>query len=168
MLLRRAGTATKAPARSSIDDLFRRLAEDDFEVVDSTWKHTHAVEIIRPERWHSVWPMWSEGTWEFLCWYVNFQRPAQRTRFGWDTSDLALDIVVLPDRSWHWKDEDHFQILKDLGVMSDAEAESVLRDADIVIADVERGAFPFDADWSAWRPDPGWGTPLLPADWDEL
>lgn len=168
MLLRRAGTPMKAPARASIGDLFERLMRDDFDVVDTTWAHTNLIEIIPTGRWHSVWPMWSSDNWEFLCWYVNFQRPAQRSRLGWDTFDLSLDIVVRPDLSWHWKDEDHFAILESVGLMSGEEASSVRRDADEVVADVEARAFPFDRDWSTWRPDPTWQLPVLPADWSDL
>jgi len=168
MLLRRAGTAIKAPKRSSIGDLFNRLAANDFEVVDSSWEHTDVLEIVEPGRWHSVWPMWAADTCEFLCFYVNFQRPVRRSRFGWDTFDLSLDIVVLPDLTWHWKDEDHFQILQDLQIMSAEEATAVRHDAERVVADITAANFPYGVDWSGWRHDPTWSRPVLPPDWDIL
>jgi hypothetical protein len=30
----------------------------------------------------------------------------RRTRLGFDTRDQALDVVVEPDGTWQWKDED--------------------------------------------------------------
>jgi hypothetical protein len=41
-----------------------------------------------------------------------------------------------------------------------------LLDVDVVIGRVERRAAPFSESWPAWRPDPWWGRPELPADWD--
>jgi hypothetical protein len=32
------------------------------------------------------------------------------------------------------------------------------------VATLEARAWPFDRDWSGWRPDPGWPRPELPTD----
>jgi len=53
-------------------------------------------------------------------------------------------------------------------IMSRGEADTVRRDADAVVTDIDTGAFPFDRDWSTWRPDPAWPLPALPTDWAEL
>lgn len=168
VLFRRAGTPIKAPMRSSTDDLMQKLVADEYQVGDSEWVGTNVLEILRPDRWHSVWPMWAADSWSFLCWYVNFQEPMRRSRLGWDTFDLALDIVVFADRKWQWKDADHFEALQGLDVVSAGAAAAVLADAEAVIADIEAGAYPFDRDWSSSRPDPAWVAPALPAGWDVL
>jgi hypothetical protein len=167
-LFRRAGTLMKRPARTSTQDLAESLAADAYEVVDAVWEHTDVLEIAAAERWHWVWPMWSATTREFLCWYVNFQEPLRRSHLGWDTLDLALDTVVARDLSWRWKDEDHFALLQDNGVISADAAEHVRRDADRVIGETEQQRFPFDRDWSDWQPDTKWGLPTLPDGWAEL
>ncbi|MFB7209487.1 DUF402 domain-containing protein [Streptomyces sp. NPDC056255] len=39
--------------------------------------------------------------------YVNFERPTRRAEGGYDTFDLAVDLVVTPDLTrWEWEDED--------------------------------------------------------------
>ena len=40
------------------------------------------------------------------AWYVNLEAPFRRTPIGFDYSDEELDIVVLPDGSWSFKDWD--------------------------------------------------------------
>ncbi len=60
---------------------------------------------------YSVWLFFAPGG-EFRSWYVNLEEPGTRwddgVAAGIDTIDYDLDIVVAPDRSWHWKDEDEF------------------------------------------------------------
>lgn len=167
-LLRRAGTPTKQAAHGSIDELFAHLAAGTFEVEDATWRHTAALEIAPLGRWASIWVMWFEPSWEFAAWYVNFQRPLQRTPLGWDTRDLSLDLVVSADRSWRWKDEDHFALLDEHGLLGPGEADEIRREGDRIVADIEAARPPFDRDWSAWRPDPAWGRPTMPDGWADV
>jgi predicted RNA-binding protein associated with RNAse of E/G family len=87
---------------------------------------------------------------------------------GWDTFDLSLDIVVGADLTWRWKDQDHFELLQKLGIMTGEEAESVQRDAELVIGDIENSVYPFDRDWSDWRPRDDWALPSMPPDWAVL
>lgn len=166
-LLRRPGTPSKSPKHDGVESLFRNVAAGTYEVGDSTWLHTNAVELAPVGRGYSVWPMWSE-TWEFLGWYVNLQEPMRRSRFGFDTFDQSLDITVNPRFKWRWKDEDHFALLQDLGILSPVEADSVRREGEAVIADIEARQTPFDEPWPKWRPDPSWPKPQLPDDWDVL
>lgn len=167
-LLRTPGTATKTPVHETPEALFQSLADDTFEVADSRWQHTNVVEIAPVGRAHSVWPMWFEDSWEFVCWYVNLQEPMRRTRFGFDTFDQSLDVIVHADLTWRWKDEDHFALLQDLGILSAAAADGVRREAEAVIADAEAGRPPFGEPWPEWRPDPSWPAPTLPPDWATL
>src|SRR5439155_23682496 len=108
---------------------------------------------------HSVLLWWDPRTWTFRGWYVNFEEPMRRTGLGFDYLDLALDIVVRPDRSWYWKDEEEFEEAQARGIIDPEMAEAIGRDAAEVIADIEAARPPFDASWPKWRPDPSW-TPL--------
>ena len=41
------------------------------------------------------------------CWYINLEDPLQRTEYGFDYTDMLLDIIATPDlTSWRWDDED--------------------------------------------------------------
>jgi hypothetical protein len=44
----------------------------------------------------------------------------------------------------------------------------VRAEAGRVIKRIETRQGPFAADWPAWRPDPRWPRPSLPADWSSL
>lgn len=167
-LLRFAGSRVKRPKRSSVSDFISSLAAGSYEVVDATWEHTNVLEVARPGRWSSVWPMWFSDSWEFAGWYVNFQEPLRRSRLGWDTFDLSLDIVVSPARTWHWKDEDHFEMMQAAGIISAEVADEVRREADTVICDIDNVRYPFDRDWSAWRPPPDWEDAAIADDWHKL
>lgn len=158
----------KQPERGTCEDLISALAAGTYDVVDETWEHTHVLEISQPGRWSSVWPMWFSKTWEFAGWYVNFQEPLRRSRHGWDTFDLALDIVVSPNRTWRWKDEHHFELMRAAGVISAEAADEVRRDADRTVDDIDKAKYPFDLDWTTWRPRPSWHHAPIPADWHQL
>ena len=55
--------------------------------------------------------------WRFLGWYVNLQAPLVIRGDRFDTTDWALDIMVDPDGSWRWKDEDEFVRAIELGCL---------------------------------------------------
>jgi predicted RNA-binding protein associated with RNAse of E/G family len=57
----------------------------------------------------SLWVFWDEGIENVLGCYINIDSAYERTRFGFDTWDMFLDVVVEADRkSWRYKDEDEF------------------------------------------------------------
>jgi hypothetical protein len=100
-------------------------------------------------------------------WYVNLQEPLARTPLGFDTVDHLLDVVVELDRSsWRWKDEDELEEGVGAGMFSPADARRFRSWGERARDRVLRGDPPFDRDWSAWRPDPAWPVPELPAGWD--
>jgi hypothetical protein len=97
----------------------------------------------------------------FFGWYANLEAPAVAWRdealAGLDTVDWDLDVVIHPDRSWEWKDEDEFVARL---AMPDAywvdDEDRVRRAGKDVIELVEAGVFPFDGTWCDFRPDPAW------------
>ena len=117
-----------------------------------------AVALARPGRAHSIYIFWREGTFEH--WYVNFEEPLRRTPVGFDTFDHKLDLIVMPDGAYRWKDEDEFEQAAALGLL----------DADAVRAEAARvlEEWPFPTGWEDWRPDPAWPVPQLPDGWDRV
>jgi len=110
----------------------------------------------------SFWAIWDER-WAFQEWYVNLQLPLERTRFGFDTADNVLDVVVAADlSSWRWKDEHELVEAIRVGRFTTEEAEEVREEGRRALATLEARGWPFDGVWSDWRPDPGWPTPELP------
>ena len=109
----------------------------------------------------------------FTNWYANLEVPAVAWRdgdlAGLDTVDWDLDVVIQPDRSWHWKDEEEFaDRLRTPESYWVADEQRVRAAGREVIKLAEAGDFPFDGTWTGFRPDPGW-TPIaadLPAGWD--
>jgi len=111
----------------------------------------------------SFWAIWDED-WAFQEWYVNLQLPLRRTRFGFDTADNVLDLVIGRDLTWRWKDEHELEQAVRLGRFSAAEAEAVRLEGERAVVTLEAREWPFDRDWSGWRPDSAWPKPELSAD----
>jgi hypothetical protein len=127
---------------------------------ERTWDRMHVLRLVRPGAAHTIEVCWDES-WRPLGWYVNLQAPIRRTALGFDTTDWALDVVVEPDGSWRWKDEDDFAEAQTLGILDAAAAAVVRAEGERVIA--ER---PWPTGWEDWRPPASW-TPLpLPPEWD--
>lgn len=129
-----------------------------------TWTGRHVLHLFRPGRAHSVWWMFRPDL-TFDRWYVNLEAPPVRRAGRVDTFDHALDLVVPPDRSWRWKDEDEY--LERIGhpaYWDAAGAKEIRAEGERVVADVEAGRFPFDGTWLDFRPGPDWPVPSLPED----
>ena len=95
-----------------------------------------------------------------MGWYLNLQAPVGVSGWFVDTTDWALDVVVDPDGTWRWKDEDELAEAIELGVFDADGAARVRAEGERVIA--ER---PWPTGWEDWRPLAGWGPLGLPRDW---
>jgi hypothetical protein len=151
------------------------VAEDgsDLRVPDRPWRFD-----VRPRGPQGIlsfaWPgipyavlLWTTG--DRPVWYVNLERPLERTPIGFDTVDHALDVLVeLDGSSWSWKDEDELAAAIRDGLFTVDEAADFRvwgeRARDRILA----GEPPFDRDWTGWRPDPAWPIPELPDGWDRV
>jgi len=132
---------------------------------DAVWSSTHVLGFTRTSSWWSAWQMWESATWQPLVWYVNFERPFMRTRFGFDTRDLCLDLVVSLTGEIVEKDRDDYDERVRMGLIRRDEAAAV---EDALVAarrTIRAGSQPFDNRWFDWRPDPAWSVPALPTDW---
>jgi hypothetical protein len=135
------------------------------------WSGPPLLKFLPTGAAHSVW-WFHDDDGRFTGWYVNLEEPGTR----WDDGDLAgvdvvdqdLDVLVAPDRSWAWKDEEEFAerlAFPEHYWVDDPEA--VRAEGERVIALAEAGLFPFDGTWCDFTPDPGWGPPSgLPPGWD--
>jgi hypothetical protein len=135
------------------------------ETSPHAWTSNRVLQITRLGARHSLALFWDEATDEFVGWYVNLQKPLERSPIGFDTLDQALDVWIDPDGSWRWKDEDDLAACVALGLFSPDEAIEIRAEGERVIA-----ALPdlIPTGFEDWRPDPGWNAPELPAGWDSL
>lgn len=129
----------------------------------TTW-HTHRVVWLTPHTGaYALGHFFYGQTGRFKGYYVNLQAPATRTSIGLDSLDQVLDVVVAPDGSWRWKDEDELEFAVSLGVFSPDEAARIRGEGERVIA-----ALPslLPTGWEDWQPDPDWLPVPLPPGWD--
>lgn len=133
---------------------------------DGVWHTHHALILVRPGEAHDVRLFWSES-WEFRGWYVNLQDPVRRGPSGFDSVDHVVDIVVSPDGSWSWKDEDEFVSAQRHGRFSEDQARAIRGEGERVIEGIEARRWPFDGSWLDWRPESDWTVPLMPPIWDQ-
>jgi hypothetical protein len=141
------------------------------KVVPGTWQGPGLLKFIPPDADHSVW-FFRDDQGNFTNWYVNLEERALRWDdgrvAGVDVIDQDLDVVVKPDRTWHWKDEDEFTerlAYPDNYWVHDEQA--VRAEGLRVIKLIEAGDFPFDGTWTDFIPDPSWPVPTsLPPGWN--
>jgi hypothetical protein len=102
-----------------------------------------------------------DGT--FRGWYVNLERPQQRTELGFDYEDELLDVWVALGQQPELLDEDELDEAVQHGFVSGEHAATIRATAERVLAEP-----PWPTGWEDWRPEPGWQTPVLPPGWDQL
>jgi predicted RNA-binding protein associated with RNAse of E/G family len=142
--------------------------DEDWVLKEFVWRTNRVLSIVEPEKYYSIMFFWNHEHNKFLGYYVNFQLPFKRSHCGFDTLDLDLDIHIEPDLSFHWKDEDDYQIAVDRGVIFSEWIQGI-EDAKKEIFDkLERRQYPFDGAWLNWMPDPNWSPPKLPLNWDKI
>ncbi len=148
-----------APARYPVDERGRevRIPRPDGWTLGRRTAAGHALVLVRPEALHSVWLFWAHDG-SFSHWYVNFERPKVRTPLGWDYQDDKLDLIVRPDGSVRWKDEDELAEAAARGLVDEA---AVRAEAARVLADP-----PWPTGWENWPLPPTTRPPDLPAGWD--
>ncbi|WP_259559082.1 DUF402 domain-containing protein [Brachybacterium sillae] len=131
------------------------------------WTGNGILMIGLPDTPYSVWLFYKDDG-SLGCYYVNLETPYERTEEGVRTRDHVLDLVVLPRRDWHYKDEDELEGAERVGYF-DAEEVAAIREAGRLAVDhISRWTYPFGAGFEHFFPDPSWGIPPLPAhySWD--
>ena len=131
----------------------------DWGHVHRPWEGEGVLSWTPPDRCYAVWHFWDDdGT--FRGWYVHLQAPTIRKQDRLRTSDWQLDLMIRPGGEVIWKDEDDLARAVELGIHTPDEAEAAYAEARRVLEE-----WPFPTGWEAWRPDPEWPVPALPADW---
>jgi predicted RNA-binding protein associated with RNAse of E/G family len=125
-------------------ELVHQLESRQPELVELEWKATRTLGVFLPDQWWATRLFWNADGTAFLGYYVDFIRPIERDGNHVNTLDLALDVVVRPDGSWAWKDEDHLPIMRTLGWLDDETERHMELGKTAVIAAVESKTFPFD------------------------
>ncbi|GAA4006427.1 DUF402 domain-containing protein [Allokutzneria multivorans] len=129
--------------------------------VRSAWIGSSTLRVVFEQEWSSVWWFFlPDGT--FLNWYVNLEIPLGRTDTAVCRVDGVLDVEVLPDRSWSWKDEDEAIEALAAGKITQEQLDRLRAEGERMIGLAESGLFPFDGSWCEFRPEPGWPLPTLP------
>jgi RimJ/RimL family protein N-acetyltransferase len=114
------------------------------------------VGIVVPGRRYSLWHFFDGTT--FREWYVNLERESRWNGACFDFVDEKLDLVVSPDGTVRWKDEDE---------LAEAAAQGYLDEADVraeaakVLADP-----PWPTGLETFVPAPAWPAPELPVAWE--
>ncbi len=125
------------------------------------WTGHGLLVLHRPGDAYTTWHFWEGEERRFACWYVNLQEPLRRDGHAFDTQDQELDIVISPDGSWTWKDEQALADWVGRGRFTAEEVAAIRREGERVVAE-----WPFPTGWEEWEPDPSWPVPELPEDWE--
>jgi hypothetical protein len=129
-----------------------------------TWQDSSVLMLHPPDAAHSV--RWFFANHTFTGWYVNLESPYRRRHDTVDTVDIVdhhLDIVVQPDRTRRWKDEDEFIASTGRpGYWSLEEAHAIRDEAQRAVAAIEARRFPYCGTWCQFEPEPTWPRPCFP------
>lgn len=129
--------------------------------------HGHGVlQLQRPGEMYAVWVFWRGPERRFAGWYVNIQEPFRRTSLGVDTQDLELDIVIAPDGSWEFKDDENLEHWVERGRWTTSEVAEIRAEGARIATELEAGRRWWSDGWASWEPDPDEIVPELPGDWD--
>jgi len=131
------------------------------------WEGHGALMLQRPGDGYAVWAFWDGPERRFDSWYINLQEPFRRSELGYDTQDLELDIVVLPDLSWQLKDEDVLEERIREGRYTVDQMRETRELASRLTALIDAGDLWWSESWADWTPDASWPTPALPDGWSQ-
>jgi predicted RNA-binding protein associated with RNAse of E/G family len=122
-------------------------------------RHSRFVETFYVNRWYNVFRVHSPGGNELRGWYCNLARPARLEATDIYQEDLALDLIVLPGRSYAILDRVEFEAL-DLPAY---EREHVMQALANLVRRVNRGDHPFQSPGSpvsnSQKSCPSWSPP---------
>ena len=140
-----------------------------WDMAERNWHTSGTLRIKNPRFMWSLWVFWEPNMTEVRSWYINIDATYKRTRLGFDTWDMFLDVVVQPDRkTWRYKDEDEFAEAIEAGIFTAFEAQEVRDTAARALQTIAENRKPFSNIWADWRPDILWGIPQIPKNWDEI
>jgi protein associated with RNAse G/E len=98
------------------------------------------VETFFSDRWYNFFAVLDSEGGHFKGWYCNITRPANIGSDRISADDLALDLIVYPDRRWAILDEDEFNQIR----ISPTERERAIQAMGELIARLSASEDPFD------------------------
>ncbi len=131
------------------------------------WQRNRFLIFLEPQKYYAIFYTWHHDTDQFTCYYINFQLPYRRSHCGFDTLDLDLDLVIDPQFTWRWKDEDAYREGIQEGGIHEQWVDGIEHAQQEVFDKIHKRCYPLDGSWMHWRPDPSWNPPRLPERWDE-
>src|SRR5690625_2173028 len=131
------------------------------------WTGNGILMIGLPDLPYSIWLFYKDDG-SLGCYYINLETPYERTDEGVCTRDLVLDLVVLPRRDWHYKDEDELEGAERTGYFTAEEVEAIREAGVRAEQHIADWSYPFSAGYEYFFPDPKWPIPTLPGHytWD--
>jgi len=127
------------------------------------WQGHGVLMLQRPGERYAIWHFWDGPERAFAGWYVNLQEPFRRTRIGYDTYDLELDIWMPAGGGWSFKDDELLDVRVHEGRFTAAEAAEIRALGATIGTMLDHSAQWWDPSWSRWEPAPDWNVPA-PAD----
>lgn len=132
------------------------------------WHTNDVLWFLEPGKYYACMLFWEQRTGQFIGYYINFQLPFRRSRLGFDSLDLDLDIVIEPSHEWHWKDEEDYRQAVESGGILPEWARGIERNQPEVLERINRRLPPLDETWINWQPNPAWEIPTLSDGWQML
>ncbi len=133
----------------------------------TTWKKTNVVMILIPDKFYSINLFWDNSTNNFQCYYINFQLPYKRTKYGFDTLDLDLDIVVSKDLKWELKDFPDYQKGIELGGIKKDWVIAIENDKNEILEKINNAEYPFDGSKTNLDFELTKNNCIFPTNWDK-
>lgn len=132
-----------------------------------TWQTNRILMFLEPDKYFSCWLFWDHVTDAFNCYYVNFQLPYRRSRIGFDTFDLELDLVIDAHLGWHWKDEDEYLTGIQAGEITREWVRGIEEAKAEVFNRIRHRHHPFNGSWFNWKLE-ATRIPNLPDGWQSV
>jgi predicted RNA-binding protein associated with RNAse of E/G family len=142
--------------------------EESWKLEKFQWHTNRLLFLHEPQRYYSTILFWENERNRFLCYYINFQLPYQRSHCGIDTLDLDLDLIINPDYIYEWKDVDDYEKGIETEIILPEWIEGIETAKQEVFDRLEKRQYPYDGSWLDWMPDPTWSPPALPENWDKV
>jgi protein associated with RNAse G/E len=139
-----------------------------WELEKYTWHTNRLLILVEPGKYYATMYFWHEIKNEFLCYYINFQLPFQRSRYGINTLDLDLDLIIYPDLSYEWKDLDDYQNAIEHELIFPEWTGEINLAKEEILERLKKRQYPYDGSWLNWTPNPNWTPPSLPENWDKI
>jgi hypothetical protein len=130
------------------------------------WR-SDTLRLMFPGRAHSVWLFWadSDDGRQLSKFFINMEEPFRRTPAGFDTQDHTLDIVMHPNRSWEWRDEEELQNHIREGFFTADLAIAARDEGTSAVQAILRAEHPCLVGWPDWAPEDDWEIPQVSAEW---